>query len=385
MLYNILPKAKSRSTDVKIDIDIFPHAKELYSELKRIGIIERLSLIPHLGPIKVKSSLKKTRLDYIFLQLYFHQLIKNELKTELKYTYNSKISDKDFLCTSSLISKNTVTIADILQILSIVYSAGHFYNTFTASRAIIMCAKENPQFYNLVVNASDNPMYKTKAQEIINTDNYLRFHLLNSLLILERCDQSKFSVTLAKGILYSYLGSNELSNNSKLRYTFDLFKSVRDVSYITYDLQIAKTPLTIDIGNRNNLVVLFRELLSEYNNRSLPQKLVDAIGKLLNDVVYNEPSNAICYYQISDLMRRKLNEQVFDSYYDLFISNDSVLNLSNYSQDKRFIKDNVLKLTFKSDELDAFDSLFKALSHSNGIKIGYYCSPNKTLPKLSGV
>lgn len=131
--YNLLPKAKSRSNAVKAEIDLFPYAEELYSELERIGIIYRLSTIPHLGPIKVKSTLKKTRLDYVFLQLYFHQIIKEEqkakgkLKTEFKYTYNSKLYDKDFCCESSFITKEKiVTIADVLQILSIIYSTGHF-------------------------------------------------------------------------------------------------------------------------------------------------------------------------------------------------------------------------------------------------------------------
>lgn len=371
--YNLLLKAKSRSNAVKADIDLFPYAEELYSEFDRIGIIDRLSAIPHLGSIKVTSSLKKTRLDYIFLQLYFHQIIKGELKTELKYTYNSKLYDKDFYCEDDFVTKeNTVTIADVLQILSIIYSAGHFYNTFTASRAAIMYANENANFYSLVFNASDSLIYKSKVKEYIETGNYQRFHLLNSLLVLERCDQSKFSVVLAKNILYSYLCRNELSDESKLHYIFDLFKSVRDVSYIAYDLQIANTPLTIDIGNKKNLIVLFRELLSEYNNRSSPQHLVDAIGKLLNDIVYNEPSSAICYYQISDLMRRKLNETNIENYYDLFINNESVLNYKSYAQNRRFEKENVLKLTFESSEMTAFNNLFNSLSHTNGIKLGYY-------------
>ena len=165
---------------------------------------------------------------------------------------------------------------------------------------------------------------------------------------------------------------NKLSDESKIHYIFDLFKSVRDVSYIAYDLQIANTPLTIDIGNKKNLIVLFRELLSEYNNRSSPQHLVDAIGKLLNDIVYNEPSSAICYYQISDLMRRKLNETNIENYYDLFINNESVLNYKSYAQNRRFEKENVLKLTFESSEMTAFNNLFNSLSHTNGIKLGYY-------------
>lgn len=371
--YNLLPTAKSRSTIVIANIDLFLYAEELYSELKNIGIINRLSAIPQLGPIKVKTKLKKSRLDYIFLQLYFHQLIKKNLRTELKFTYNSKLCDDDFLSDVNFISdENIVTIADILQILSIIYSAGHFYNTFTSSRAVIMYAKENFEFRNLVVNACDNEIYKEKAQEFIDKGNYQRFHLLNSLLVLEQCDQSKFSVTLAKNILYSYLNINKLPENSKLHYAFDLFKRIRDFSYIAYDLQIAKTPLTIDIGNKKNLIVLFRELLSEYNNRSSPQHLVDAIGKLLNDIVYNEPSSAICYYQISDLMRRKLSKQTIDNYYDLFISINSVLNYKDYPQNKRFDKDNILKLTFDSDESVAFNNLFNALRHTNVIKFGYY-------------
>lgn len=371
--YNLLPKVKSRSNEVKADINLFYYAEELYSELNRIGIIDRMSTIPHLGPIKVTSALKKSRLDYVFLQLYFHQIIKSELKTELKYTYNSKLYDKDFCCEDSFIAKeNIVTIADVLQILSIIYNIGHFYNTFTASRAAIMYANENAVFYSLVINASESIIYKSKAKEYIETGNYQRFHLLNSLLVLERCDTSKFSVVLARNILYSYLCRNKLSDESKLHYVFDVFKSVRDVSYITYDLQIANTPLTIDIGNKKSLIILFKELLSEYNNRSSPRHLFDAIGKLLNDIVYNEPSNAICYYQISDLMKRKLNETNIEYYYDLFINNESVLNYKSYPQNKRFEKENILKLTFENDEITAFNNLFDSLSHTNGIKLGYY-------------
>lgn len=371
--YKLLSKPKSRSTIVVEDIDLFAYAEELFSELKRIGIIDRLSIIPQLGPIKVKSKLKKSRLDYIFLQLYFHQLIKNSLKTELKYTYNSKLYNRDFFGDSDFIAKeNEVTIADVLQILSIIYNSGHFYNTFTASRAVIMYANENLEFANLVIASCDNETYRERAREYICNGNYQRFHLLNSLLVLDRCDQSKFSVVLAKHILCSYLNRDKLNDKSKLHYAFNLFKSVRDVSYIAYDLQIAQTPLTIDIGNSASIIILFRELLSEYNNRSSPRHLVDAVGKLLNDIVYNESSNAICYYQISDLMRQKLSEQIIGNYYNLFIDNMSVLNCTNYPQNKRFDKENVLKLTFIDSEFSAFDKIFSSLKHTNGIKLGYY-------------
>ena len=45
-------------------------------------------------------------------------------------------------------------MGDIFQLLTIIYTVGHFYNTFTASRAITMIAQEDSDFRNLVVKSS---------------------------------------------------------------------------------------------------------------------------------------------------------------------------------------------------------------------------------------
>ena len=65
---------------------------------------------------------------------------------------------------------------------------------------------------------------------------------------------------------------------------------------MAYDLQIAETPLTIDLCNEKAMVLLLKELLSEYNNNQSSNHLVGSITKLLDDTVYNENSNAIDLY-----------------------------------------------------------------------------------------
>lgn len=57
-------------------------------------------------------------------------------------------------------------MGDIFQILTIVYNIGHFYNTFTASRAVTMISSEDKVFYDLVVNASKDERYYQLIRDI---------------------------------------------------------------------------------------------------------------------------------------------------------------------------------------------------------------------------
>lgn len=54
--------------------------------------IDILKDIPQLGCIRVKKSLKKTRYDYVMLQMYLHQFIRANINEKLKYSYNNNLS-----------------------------------------------------------------------------------------------------------------------------------------------------------------------------------------------------------------------------------------------------------------------------------------------------
>ena len=94
--HNLLPRQKHRKQGLNVNIDLYDYAAELYEELERTEIINRLKSIPHLGIIKVPTKLKKTRYDYIMLQLYFHQIIKRNLQGQLKLTYNNTVKSGEF-------------------------------------------------------------------------------------------------------------------------------------------------------------------------------------------------------------------------------------------------------------------------------------------------
>ena len=371
--HDLLPKQKPQKRNLNVKIDLYHYTNELYNELISLNIIDRMKEIPQLGLIRVKRNLSKSRYDYIVLQLYLHKLIRQNLQGELERTYNNKINPVEFMQDKIKIDKdNRPTIGDLLQLLTIVYNIGHFYNTFTSSRAVIIYANENKNFADKLSNSSKDERFQEIAQKYIEDRNYHRLHLLNSILILEKCNQELKSVKIAKEVLYNYINNENLPTESKMPYIFNIFKKVRDVSYIAYDLQISNTPFTIDLCNKGSLVLILKELLSFYNNQLPTEELFKSIGKLLDDTIYNENSNAICYYQISRKMVRRLdNLQSYDYYTDLWLNENSILNCK-YSQRKDYSNHSILKLTFDSKDKHIAKELLDKLEHTNDVRAGYY-------------
>lgn len=133
---------------------------ELYNELSRIGIIEQLSNVPQLGAIRVEHKLEKSRYDYVILQLYLHQLVQENLGKNLKFTYGSGIKLHEFGADESrLRGIGEISVADIVQVLTLAYNIGHFYNTFVSSRAVIMMSNVNGNFRQLLYNGSTDERF----------------------------------------------------------------------------------------------------------------------------------------------------------------------------------------------------------------------------------
>lgn len=374
--HDLLLQQRSRRPNFRAEIELYPYATELYEELNDIEIIGRIKNIPQLGIIKVKKRLRKTRYDYMMLQLYLHQLIKKNLQGQLQLTYNNPVKACEFSEEFKYSNKDKMpTLGDILQLLTIVYNIGHFYNTFTASRAVIIMASQNDTFRNMIYDGSNDCRYQEAASKILDNQNYQIIHLINSLLVLKKCDQTKPAVVLATEVLYAYINKNTHKEESKLNYIFSIFRSVRTVSYMAYDLEIANIPLTIDLCNEGAMILLLKELLSEYNNTLPTQNLVESISKLLDDTVYNENSNAICYYRISrriaTLLRLDSDFTSKNFYDEFFIPKDSVFN-KPYLRKRDYIEENILKLTFQSKYRDISRRLLSDLEKINNLRVGYY-------------
>ena len=359
--------------------NLYEHGRQLYEELNSQGLIERLGQVPQLGLIKVLAKHKKTRLDYIGLQLDLHTLIRKSAKLpdqRMKIGYNTPIPIDEFCChLDSLSSQSRITTADCLQILSIVYSLGHYFLTFTSSRAVIMQGGMNPVFREWVLASCRDPKLKSFTLKVFEDENYHQLHLINSLLALERCDQTKDAVKIAQALLYAYLAQKEIPENNKLKSVFAIFRAVRSVSYLAYDLPIAPVPFVIDHTDEDGLLFLFSELLATYKDNTQAKDLILAINKLLSDTVYNEESNCICHYGIARKLSRKLNQlpglPSANYYQDLWLDPTSCLNQAQVRR-KDFNEDYILKLTFSREEKMEALNLLALLEKMDDVRVGYY-------------
>ena len=371
LTYKIIVSPRKKSNSYQVQIDGYRYLEELWGAIEEKGIIQRLEDIPQLGSIDVSATLKKTRYDYVMLQLYLHQFIRQNINEKLKISYNNYLSKDDLNIQNDIkIDGFKPTIADAMQMFVVLYNMGHFYNTFCASRAVIMSCQENKKLKANILKGFDEEN-KELAEEILTEKNYYRFHLLNSLLILQKCDKNKSSVQLAYALLKMYI-KTELQNE-KMKYLFSVFKDIRSLSYFIYDLPISDTPLYLDIRDKNALKTFLSELLDQYNNHQPINSLMSSIVKILDDTIYNEKSQGIVQYQISKNIEQHINkiDWAQESYYELFVDKNSIFNMK-YPKNQRFNKVNILKVTFnENDRLDSM-ILFKRIRKSNFSRVGYY-------------
>lgn len=367
----------------EVEIDLFPLATLLYQELENEHILTKLKYIPQLGSIKTKKEFTFSRYDYVMFQLYLYDFIRSNLKSNLLFSLNNLVKSTAY---NNLIFeiKNSEyekvpTIADILQILAISSNIGHFKNTFTASRAAINILKTNKSCYINFLNLFKYEEHKKLAIKIIDEDNYHRFHLLNSLIILTSLDENNISVKLAINVLTNYLSEDE-TTSEKLRFVFNLFRRVRNVAFVTYDLIVAPVPIYIDISSEKKLTIFLRELLSNYNNKMQINNLFLGLQKLLQDTVYNENDNVIIQYLISKKIENKClkNNDILEQLklnYISFIGNGEALTgvfNDTYPRVHDFDSSNILKLTFSAEEQIDVKSLANKLYSISFVRAAWY-------------
>ena len=388
--HDLLPKQRRQRKGLKVSVDLFPLASELYEELDRIGMIDRLKTVKQLGLLEVPKKLEKTRYDYVILQMYFHEIIRKNIQSNLQFTYNNSIRLSDFpdghnLDETVINKKHPITLADIIQILIIVYNIGHFYSTFVASRAIVMLASREPSFHEHIQNSSKDERYRATADSVLKSHNYQRVHLLNSLLALERCDQSKRSVRIAKELILAYLMEAKLPDKNKLAYAFNLFRSVRTVAYVAYDLQIAGVPFAIDLFDVKGLLSFFDEYLATLNNSEGTKNLIYAMVRMLSSSVYNELSSVIQTTRISKHMIKGLcvGDDWLDYYEEYWLSVRSQLNI-RHSQ--RFdYEPPYLKLTFCSSYRNLTEQLYEELDRQENTRVGFYLRHTGEMTVVSAI
>lgn len=372
----------------KADIKLFNYASNLYSLLEDEGIIANMDHTALLGSLTKLTKENYSRLDYIMMQLYMYGFVMDNLNTELNPSFNTRVNYDAF--SNSEIKMNydrlsvKPTVADILQILTLVYNIGHFKNTFTSSLAMINTLNSNEDLLDDFISNFEFENHKQIASNIILSNNYHRFHLLNSLLILLNMDRNIFVIQLAINVLTEYL-QPENQQSERLQDTFRLFREIREICFVTLDLSIAPVPLHLDIHNDYHLKVLLTEMLSDYNDNRQIRNLFKGLNKLLQETVYNESANTINQFDIArrmtnNLIKTEIGQIAIKDNYLLFVTNldnknYNIFNRSYFNQND-FDIDNILRISFNEEKLSIVKELVTKLNRKNFVKSAWYFRKN---------
>lgn len=353
-----------------IEFDLYQLSEELYNELDNINIIDRLKLVPQLGSIPVNHNLLKSRYDYVMLQIWLHKKAHDLINESLEFSYASTMHKEDFIPSFPFPDEyKKTTIEEFIQVFSLVYNIGHCYNTFMSSRAMIFALKQSTITFNTFVSLFRDARSAQLLRILIDKEDYHHFHLVNSILVLEHCNSELFSVRIAKELIFAYQG---LTNCSlKLKYVFNLFQKIRDLSITTFDLQLDHTPFRIRVTNDNSLKHFYKEYLARYNDNGKAIQIVNSMTKLLSTFIYDEEKRSIKTFYIAKGIGRKIIEQGINDYYNnLFLNPDSPINKKPTSSLR--IDSNCLKLTFDADEHDVAIALFNKLDHMDHVRATIY-------------
>ncbi len=370
--YIFKKKARISRTE-SVSLVLYGLSTELFNEFNRLGLIARLKKIPQLGGISVPKSLCKSRYDYIELQWWLHKRAHELVNSSLEYSYASRINKSDISAAISFPNGSKPTVEEFLQLFILAYNIGHFYATFVSSKAILLKLKESTSVKNDFVNlyAGDNCLTNL-CKRVIDEQDYFHFHLLNSLLVLNNCNQTLFSVQVSKWLIIDYLNGTA---SKKINYLFRNFKSIRNLAITVFDLQLANVPFRINLQNEDSLKIFLNEYLAQYNDNSKANNIVISLTKLLSDSLYNENIAAIKEYGRVLKTKRKLPDNFVTNYYnDYFVDENSILNKPLKTSVS--IDSQCLKLTFEKDEVDIAVKLFEKLQHMQFVRSAIYSRHN---------
>lgn len=366
---DIFKKNAKNKRQKNIVLDLYGLSTELFNEFHRLGLIDRLKDIPQLGEISVSKSLRKSRYDYIVLQWWLHKMAHDLVNPSLEYSYGSRINKDDISGIHSFPGGIKPSIEECLQLFILIYNIGHFYSTFIASKAVLLKLKNTSDartaFANMFVAGTDAC---ETCKKIIDQQDYYHFHLLNSLLVLDTCNQALFSVQTSKRLILDYLNG---AISHKESYLFRIFRSIRNLAITTFDLQLAKVPFRINLHNVSSLKIFLNEYLAQYNDNSKAESIVLSLTKLLSDSLYNENNTAVKeYHRVLKTAQKVPNMFITNYYRDYFLDRNSILNMP--IKHSISIDSQCLKLTFEKDEEPIAMRLFDKLQHMQFVRSSLY-------------
>lgn len=336
--YTLQRRIRGVSEEITRIIETYSYLDTLIAELSQDGYYQRLETVPQLGMVHVNSEFLKKRKTYVMMQLYLHDYCRRALKSDKKNLYGTELKMEDLGDDITLDGKYP-SIADAEQALVLTCNIGHFMNTFASSRAMISYLNRSQSSIESFAELLESPEVGAVARRIINTDDYHQFHLLNGFLILLSCNKSIPGVRLAIAVLRAYLLREECVPSGKMQEIFELYKVIRDLTMITYDLQVARIPFFMALWNENDLKHFLIERVSTFQDNSAATDFMNASLKLLSKTLYFQETQVIKEYQSSKSMTKHIPKELpltRDSYLKTFLLDEGYGLNSTFKQSRTY-------------------------------------------------
>lgn len=312
----------------KVSTLLYNSSSLSYEILNRFNHIDRLKKIDHLGVIRnVYEGAHHPRWEYVMLQLGLLHRLDNLVDEEGK-----RINRRLGLSRK----KNKYIYYDpsgteIIQIWILLLNSGHLPYTFASERAILRACENNEHLKNVLSESLPESMKDhfnriLEKEEIFSIHKvligfYLQYYKLNSIPRVP-----PFQIIFLQKILDMYLEVNPKNQN-----LHQIFRRIRQLSYLFLDSQYSPFPLDFDISkiflNFNDYVT---DLFIKQNSQI--SKTLDSFDDFLSVNMYHSADTIREFGHHTKIMEKRLetaNIRTADTFYQ-FLKNDKNFKLDNY-------------------------------------------------------
>lgn len=256
---------------------IFNHTTSLINFLDRYGHIDRLRDINQLGRLRdIYPGAHHNRYEYVFLQWALVAEIAKQkgnnhgFSTERKFF--GKINDFD----------KYPSTAEILQCLILLTNIGYCDGTFSTNRAWLNNIKTHTNIYKAFKSGLDKRDHKI-LDRILDEFDFYNLHILFALFLLQRYRRTDNGhIEFSSELLRKYYYKD--SSNVHLTKIWDVFQSVRKISFLTLDSLYAPVPFSLRL---TSIVLSFSQYYEEiFIKKSAYKSAIDELEKVLQNSVY---------------------------------------------------------------------------------------------------
>ncbi|MEK3885313.1 hypothetical protein [Paenibacillus sp. PL2-23] len=282
-----------------LEVSLYPYAQKLYSFLKPMGYENKFHTTNQLGSLRdVFPGSHHTRFEYIFLQWSLICALQKQKGLGL-----SAKNRKEFGKLPGL--QQNPSGAEILQCLVLLCNLGHLPETFAASRVFQHLLHENPELKKGFKHGLNEPKLFNKNYK---TYGVYDTHLLIGLFLLKRYRRNGGNedfISFPESLLKSYITQDE-DNPPGLKRLFELYRSIRTLSFLILDSLYSPVPFSLDISS---ILLDFENVFEDILIRSSQLRLaLKNLETVLQDTVYLHPNALLASQRLGERIASDFND-----------------------------------------------------------------------------